>query len=334
QAGRQRDPAGAPDRLPALSSRVAVDGLAPAALPKLPDRRALGTLRVRRPRAGGPRAVSDVARSPYVHGRPGPPPLTAEPSVAYVTLDPCLRRRDPVRFGQLFDGFVTGYVKHFSGDQAETRSEWSARIEGTKKTQPVMRIVVAVDSVDSQERVVGGVAAEYYRAAECVLATYLYVEHPYRRHRHARSLLEEAWRTCALIGLVRAVFSEAEWPEALESLNALAPEIATARGRLRFFARLRARLIAIDYVQPALDRSKQPVVSLRLFVLPLGADAPVGTDEAVAATAGTFLDAFYAALAEGSGALEVSALETMKRQLRERRPLTMPLPVCSWRTLR
>jgi len=254
---------------------------------------------------------------------PGPPP-----SVTYVTLDPDLRRRDPDRFARLFGGFASGYAKHFSGDQAETTSEWLARIEGTKDTQPVMRIVVAVASADSQERVVGGIAAEYYRRAASVLATYLYVvdERGYRRRGHARSLLAQARRACALIGPVRAVFSEAEWPEALESLKAPAATIAAARERLRFFARLRARLLAIDYVQPALDGSKRPVVVLRLFVLPSVAPASGDTDDQLAATAGAFLETFYAALGETGGTLDMSALETMKRQLHERRPLTMPLP--------
>src|SRR4029453_11486137 len=124
---------------------------------------------------------------------------------------------------------------------------------------------------------------EYYRTAGCALATYVYVsdDEPYRHRGHARALLLEGDRACRALGPGRAVLAEAEWPEALRSRAAPPAEVDVARARLRFFARLGARLFNLDYVQPVLGAGKRPASYLRLFLLPaparpghLAADPP------------------------------------------------------------
>ena len=156
--------------------------------------------------------------------------------VSYVVLDPALKEQDPARFAALFTGFASGYARHFTGDEAESTSEWQARIAGKAPPQPVMRIVVAVEQGDGEEHVIGGLAVEYYRAGGCVLATYIYVDDaPGQRHRgHARGLLAAAGKAFSEVGPVRAMLGEAEWPELLQSHGFPADEVAVARKRLRF----------------------------------------------------------------------------------------------------
>ena len=246
------------------------------------------------------------------------------PPLTYVVLDPSLQQAEPARFDRLFADFATRYLEHFSGDQAESTAQWSARICDQTPSQPAMRIVVAVERADGTERVIGGIAIEYYRAAGCALATYLYVadEEPYRHRGHARALLERARAACRALGPVRVVLAEAEWPDLLESPAAA----AHARVRLLFFARIGARVVGIDYVQPALGAGQRPVSSLRLFWLPPAAGEHLGEDE-LAAAVGDFLGEFYAALAHSAGATADSAtLARLRAQLGERRPLTAPLP--------
>jgi GNAT superfamily N-acetyltransferase len=251
--------------------------------------------------------------------------------MTYIVLDPTLQQREPARFEAFFTGFADGYAKHFGGDEAESTAEWRARIAGKPRPQPVMRIVVAVDDAGGHERVVGGLACEYYRDAACVLVTYLYVvdEPAYRRRGHAKALLAEAHEACSALGPVRAFLAEAEWPELLPGAPP-ATAVGAARARLHFFAHLGARLLPIDYVQPALGAGKQPVAHLRLFWLPPPSGRRPADDE-LAAAVRDFLTEFYTALGQESGTpADTATLTRLHDQLAERvqtrHPLTVPLP--------
>jgi GNAT superfamily N-acetyltransferase len=247
--------------------------------------------------------------------------------MTYVVLGPVLQQTQPARFEALFAQFAAGYAKHFSGDEAESTNEWRARIEGKAPPQPVMRIVVAVEPASGGERVVGGLAVEYYRTSACVLATYLYVADEYRRHHYATDLLERARAACEALGVVRAMLAEAEWPEAMRKESS-GGDVTAACERLGFFARIGGRLFQLDYIQPALGRDKQPVSHLRLFWLP----APNGgrpADDQLAASVSDFLGEFYDALAqETDGPSDEATLARMRKALSDRKgqPLTVPLP--------
>jgi GNAT superfamily N-acetyltransferase len=244
--------------------------------------------------------------------------------MTYVVLDPSLQQADPGRFDTLFAQFARGYAKHFSGDEAESTGEWRARINGKTPPQPVMRIVVAVERVNDEERVVGGLAAEHYRHAACVLATYLYVDEAYRGRRYARDLLKTAGEAFSTETFEPVMLAEVEWPGLLSTATAK----NEARRRLCFFARLRARMLQLDYVQPALGVGKQPVRHLRLFWLPPPSRRRPA-DRELAATVSAFLEEFYEALAaENGGSFDTKTLAHMQLQLVDRkgRPLTVPLP--------
>jgi hypothetical protein len=248
---------------------------------------------------------------------------SAPPVVDYVVLDPALRRAAPERFAALLEGFAAGYAAFFSGDEAEPTDDWQARIAGKAPPEPVMRVVVAVERSGPEERVVGGASAEYYRAGGCVLATYLYVApSAVRRHRgHARAMLARARTACEALGPVQALLAEVEWPELLASHGFAPQQVDAARTRLRFFARLGARRIDFDYLQPPLGPGKQAVPYLKLLALP-----PQPPDEALRPALDGFLGEFYAALARYSGQSQDGvALARMRAAIAAARPLTVPL---------
>lgn len=246
--------------------------------------------------------------------------------VDYLVLDDELQRADPARFTRLLGEFAGGYRSNFSGDEAESTADWPARVAGQPEPQPLMRIAVAVDG---SGRVVGGAAAEYYRASGCMLGTYLYVrDDPGQRRRgHARRLLATAQQACGRLGPLAAVLAEVEWPDLLPRERFTAAEIDGARSRLRFFERLGARRIAIDYVQPALGADRQPVPWLRLLLLPPAAAQPAAGDESsLRAAVDRFLAEFHAALAQSCRRpVDAALLAQQRDRLAAARPLCVAL---------
>lgn len=235
--------------------------------------------------------------------------------ISDLVLDDELQRADPARFARLLDEFAEGYRSNFRGDEAESTADWPARI--------------AV-AVDGSSRVVGGAAAEYYRASGCMLGTYLDVrdEPGHRGRGHGRRLLAKAQQACGRLGPLAAVLAEVEWPDLLPRERFTAAEIEGARGRLRFFERLGARRIAIDYVQPALGADRQPVPWLRLLLLPSAAAQPAARDESsLRAAVDRFLVEFHAALARSCRRpVDAALLVQQRTQLAAARPLCIALP--------
>lgn len=242
-----------------------------------------------------------------------------------VVLDAALRAADPARFAALLAAFRAGYARTFAGDEAESDAAWEARIAGEPPPQPVMRVVVATLPDDNAPRVVGGAAIEYYRASGCALVTYLYVDDAggHRRRGLGRQLGSTALAACAPLGPVHALLAEAEWPPALPCPPFTAEDVARAEVRLGFFARLGARVVDVDYVQPALAPGQQPVAWLRLLLLP--GVAPTD-DAALRAPLARFLDEFHAALAAQNGRpADHAALARNRDAIAAARPLTKPL---------
>lgn len=253
-------------------------------------------------------------------------PFDAGP-IRFVTLDAQLQRADPARFERLLSAFAAGYRDMFHGDEAEPDGRWPARIAGKPAPQPVLRIVVALEGRGGAERFVGGAAAEYYRSSACVLCTYLYVlPAPGQRHRgHGRALLAAATGAFKDLGPIRATLAEVEWPEALPPATFGQDAVDTARSRLRFFERLGARRVALDYVQPALGAAARPVSWLRLLVLPVPETVPE-PDVPLRVTLDRFLIEFHEALAdECDSAVDGTLMAAQREQLAGADPLTVGL---------
>lgn len=250
---------------------------------------------------------------------------TGAAAVDFVVLDPDLGERVPARFASLLAAFRAGYVRTFSGDEAEADGGWEARILGEPPPQPVMRIVVAVACGEAHVPVIGGAAVEYYRTSGCALVTYLYVDDTggHRRRGVGRGLGAAAREACLALGPLHALLAEAEWPSALPCPPFALDDVARARSRLGFFARLGARAVDVDYVQPALASGQQPVPWLRLLLLPGPA---LVDDDRLRVPLGRYLDEFHAALAEQNGLpVDRATLARMKEAIVTARPLTVPL---------
>jgi len=249
----------------------------------------------------------------------------ATATIGLVALDPTLHAAAPARFESLLAAFRAGYARTFAGDEAEADEAWEARILGMPPPQPLMRVVAAVERNGTQQRLAGGAAIEYYCASGCALLTYLYVEDTggHRRRGLGRRLGVAARSACESIGPVHALLAEVEWPRRMPQPPFAPDDVARAHARLRFFARIGARAVDIDYVQPALAPGQQPVPWLRLLAIP--GPAPVD-DEALRAPLASFLDEFHAALSEQNGmTVDRATLARMKRGIATSRPLTMPL---------
>lgn len=241
-----------------------------------------------------------------------------------VVLDPALSRREPQRFNDLLEAFADGYRATFHGDEAEPPALWRARILGEPPPQPVLRIALAVDA---QGSLIGGAAAELYRDSGCVLATYLYVlDRPGQRNRgHARSLLHAAFHACAQVGPARTLLAEVEWPAQLAAHGASPTQLAAAQARLGFFARLGARVLGFDYVQPALAPGQAPATWLRLLALPL-AQTGHADETALREALRRFMPEFHAALGEqAGGGVDAGLLAAQRAGLDRATPLLQPL---------
>jgi GNAT superfamily N-acetyltransferase len=249
----------------------------------------------------------------------------ATATIGLVALDPTLHAAAPTRFESLLAAFRAGYARTFAGDEAESDDAWEARILGRPPPQPVMRIVVVLAPADGHEHVIGGAAVEYYRASGCALLTYLYVDDAggHRRRGLGRRLGSAAREACAGLGPMHALLAEAEWPAHLPQPQFTPDDVARAQARLGFFARIGARAIDVDYVQPALGPGRQPVPWLRLLLLP----APLLVDdERLRTPLALFLDEFHAALSGQNGLpVDCARLACMKREIAAARPLTAPL---------
>lgn len=126
-------------------------------------------------------------------------------------------------------------------------------------------------TVDGEVR--GGAILEYYSRSECCLLTYVFIHKDERKSGIARKLIETD-KERGITGLirhiknegckVRAVFFETNNPFLTsEDKDSMPPA-----QRLKVFYRLGAKRIDIDYIQPSLDKEKEPVTNLYLCTFP------------------------------------------------------------------
>ncbi|MGB3427703.1 MAG: hypothetical protein WBA53_05950, partial [Burkholderiaceae bacterium] len=126
------------------------------------------------------------------------------------------------------------------------------------------------------------------------------------------------------LGTVQAALAEVEWPDALPHTVFGRGAVDDARTRLRFFERLGARRIALDYVQPALGATSQPVPWLRLLLLPEATGMPRRDDAALRAALDRFLLEFHQALAdECERPVDTALLAAQRAQIASADPLTV-----------
>lgn len=124
----------------------------------------------------------------------------------------------------------------------------------------------------------GGIVFERYPESNCGLLTYMVVAPHARGRGLGKRLVEDA--LAALAG-TRAVFGEVNDPETQQR-----EPVENARKRLAMFQRWGARLVDVDYVQPALGPGLESDTTLRL----------IAWGDPDAKTVGAFLDEFARSL--------------------------------------
>jgi GNAT superfamily N-acetyltransferase len=204
-----------------------------------------------------------------------------------------LRTESPARRAALTREFYEQIYRDAfpKSDQAESPDTWLPLLEDVvPEGQPRTHIVLACNADD---RILGGIIFEEYRASGCWLATYIAVRPDARRLGLAAGLMSQAVRTsgtnqaneCSLL-------AEAENPARISD----AAERARAEERLRILDKLGMRILPIEYVQPTLGPGKHPLDDLLLLCFsPQEAPSRIPAKRISA-----FLNEFYAALGQAN----------------------------------
>jgi GNAT superfamily N-acetyltransferase len=181
-------------------------------------------------------------------------------------------------------------------DEQEGPADWIPRLwKDPAPPQPEQHGVVAGTDLDKPAtRTLAGFAfIERYRESHCALLSYIAVDRRWRGRRLAGMLfervLESAREGAAADGSpLRAVFAEIHDPERMDASD----DVIDPAVRVRIMAHLGARLVPIDYVQPALGDAGARSHRLMLIAFPQRREHTVD-----AAVIRSFLLEYYAALA-------------------------------------
>lgn len=177
-------------------------------------------------------------------------------------------------------------------DQIETPDVWLPLLSGDHPSpMPILHIIVA--RTRPGDKIVGGIAIEYFRRSRAALATYLAVAPDEQRRGLGRRLLAKAIDKVSVDnrGPHPPIFAEVERPEAQNNEM----DRQSAQRRLSVIAALGGRRLDFAYVQPKLGAHQKAVNDLMLVLLEPG--RPI-SDSVPRATIEAFLDEFYGSLGQ------------------------------------
>jgi ribosomal protein S18 acetylase RimI-like enzyme len=177
-------------------------------------------------------------------------------------------------------------------DEQEDPDAWSSRLwDSRPPPEPELHGSVALSRADGA--IAGFAFVERYRRSRCALLSYIAIAPTWRR-RHLgadllASALESAQNASQAAGeRLEGVFAEVHDPQRV----GVADDVIDPRDRLRAMARLGARRVPVDYVQPALGAHQQRSDRLLLIAFP-----PFGPNDTLdAAVVRAFLREYYEAL--------------------------------------
>jgi hypothetical protein len=189
---------------------------------------------------------------------------------------------------RVFEAMYELYEASFPEDsERESKDLWKEVLNGNKHHGYRLEFIVA----EHGSEVAGAIAYEYYPASRCGLLTFVFVGSAYRQGGIARELTGRAHARLTSVsgGKLRFLFAEAEDPVRVASggiRTSIDPEL-----RLRILSRLGARVVNIQYVQPALGPGKRAAEHLMLLLL-----APQDVETLQRQALEEFLREFYASL--------------------------------------
>jgi GNAT superfamily N-acetyltransferase len=166
--------------------------------------------------------------------------------------------------------------------EQEEPSDWAPRLWGrpTPPTPEQHGVVAGVALDDPPRRSLAGFAfVERYRQSRCALVSYIAVSSGWRGHGLSRRLLFAALEGSAKAAVaagepIRAVVGEIHDPRLVPPEN----DVIDPAERVRVMDRLGARLVPIDYVQPALGEDAERSHRLLLIAFPQNGEATIATD--------------------------------------------------------
>lgn len=151
---------------------------------------------------------------------------------------------------ELLDQFIALYTSTFTDPREKENPElWAENMWGGKQLNPRTHILVAQEN----QRLLGGVAFEYYQESRNGLITYLAVIPGYRKRGLARALLNESRQILENEArqagkALNYILAEVEDPSKIKDSNGFDPKT-----RIEVFARLGAKIVGIPYIQPKLE---------------------------------------------------------------------------------
>jgi hypothetical protein len=177
-------------------------------------------------------------------------------------------------------------------DEQEDPEAWSLRLwDSRPPPEPELHGSVALARADGA--IAGFAFVERYRESRCALLSYIAIASTWRRRHLAADLLALAVKSAqdaatAAGERLEGVFAEVHDPQRV----ARADDVIDPRDRLRAMARLGARRVPVDYVQPALGAQQQRSDRLLLIAFP-----PFGPNDTLDAdVVRAFLREYYEAL--------------------------------------
>ncbi|MBO0949203.1 hypothetical protein [Fibrella forsythiae] len=197
------------------------------------------------------------------------------------------------QYAQLIDEFFTLYEDPSNFPDPDEREEPSfikGRIaEGTNNPHTHLMAYLLI-SPSGEQYFIAGCVVEFYPDSACALVTYLFVNQNFRgvkigaqEQKVAESMLQSQLGLVGLVAFftqqykkpVKAVLFESNNPAQTVAENDSMPPIK----RIQFFARLGARRINFEYIQPPLGDDKGIVTNLFLLTFPwltqMGESIPV-----------------------------------------------------------
>ncbi|MCX6238116.1 MAG: hypothetical protein NTY07_11280 [Bacteroidia bacterium] len=162
------------------------------------------------------------------------------------------------------------YISEFPDEnEREPLKNILNRVKG-KRTEYDPHTFILLCKYDNEEKIIGGVIADYYLTSKCLHITYVFIDSAYRGIGAWSSLKKGIFDTIKWLELINnltfnVIFFESNIPEKTDiELDSIDPVL-----RLKIFSRINARLVDIPYTQPALSSNLKEVHNLYLFCIPL-----------------------------------------------------------------
>jgi len=142
------------------------------------------------------------------------------------------------------------------------------RVFGPKQINEPHSVIILSISEDDNQEVMGGLIADWYETSKSIHLIYLIIDEKFRGKGVAKKLIKEGvediknWINTEKGVEIKNVFFESNNPEKTTT-DSFDPVT-----RLEIFSHLGAKLININYIQPALDKNKKEVDNLLLLSFP------------------------------------------------------------------